>query len=108
MSCIFCKIRDGEIAKEFIYQDKDVMVFPDINPIRPVHLLIVPKKHIEDFLDLRDVTLVKKINIIIQKMIKQSKLEDKGYRVGLNGGGAQDINHIHIHLVGPIKKKVVF
>jgi len=105
--CIFCKIRDGEIAKEFTYQDEDVMVFPDINPVKPVHLLIIPKKHVEDFLDLDDINLEKKLNDVVRRMIKENKLEDKGYRIGLNGGGAQIINHLHIHLMGPMGKNVV-
>ena len=46
MNCIFCKIRDREIPKEFTYEDKDIMVFPDINPLRSTHLLIVPKEHV--------------------------------------------------------------
>lgn len=103
--CIFCKIREGKVAKEFIYQDKDVMVFPDINPVKPVHLLIIPKKHIEDFLDLDDINLENKLKNVIKKMIKENKLENKGYRIGLNGGGAQAINHLHIHLTGPMGKK---
>ena len=105
--CIFCKIRDGKISKEFIYQDEDVMVFPDISPVKPVHLLIIPKKHIEDFMNLEDMNLVKKINETIKKMVKENKLENKGYRVGLNGGGAQVINHLHVHLMGPMGLKVV-
>jgi len=104
--CLFCKIRDREIAKEFVYQDKDVMVFPDINPVKSVHLLIIPKKHVEDFLNLEDVNLEKKLNDVVKRMIKENKLEDKGYRIGLNGGGAQVINHLHIHLMGPMGKNI--
>jgi len=104
--CLFCKIRDREIAKEFVYQDEDVMVFPDINPIKSVHLLIIPKKHVEDFLNLEDINLEKKLNDVVKRMIKENKLEDKGYRIGLNGGGAQVINHLHIHLMGPMGKNI--
>jgi histidine triad (HIT) family protein len=107
-NCIFCKIRDGKIPKEFTYQDKDIMVFPDINPIKPVHLLIIPKKHIRDFLDLNNLDLVQKLIAITKKMIKKNKLENKGYRVGINGGGAQAINHLHVHLLGPMGKKASF
>jgi len=106
MDCIFCKIRDGEIPKEFTYQDEDVMVFPDIHPIKPVHFLIVSKKHIPDFLDLEDDALFQKIKAITQQMIKKLKLEDKGYRLVVNGGGAQIIDHFHIHLLGPMGKIV--
>ncbi|MBI2420794.1 MAG: HIT domain-containing protein [Candidatus Levybacteria bacterium] len=103
-SCVFCKIRDREIPKEFEYEDEDVMIFPDINPSKPVHILIVPKKHIEDFLDLDDIKLLTKIKKTIDDVIKKQKLENKGYRVSVNGGGAQLINHIHFHVTGPIDR----
>ena len=104
MDCIFCKIRDGIIPKEFTYEDESIMVFPDINPVAPVHLLIMPKKHIVDFLYLEDAKLWEKIKTIIQKMIREQKIEDKGYRLVVNGGGAQIIDHLHIHLMGPVGK----
>lgn len=102
LNCIFCKIRDREIPKEFTYEDEDVMVFPDINPLKPIHLLVMPKKHIKDFLDLKDPTILEKVKNVIQKMIKEQKLEDKGYRLVVNGGGAQIVDHLHVHLVGPL------
>lgn len=104
--CIFCSIRDGKIPKEFTYQDEDIMVFPDIHPIKPIHLLIVTKKHIEDFLDLEDKELLSKITSVAQKMIQEQGLETKGYRLGVNGGGAQGIYHFHLHLVGPMGRDV--
>ncbi len=102
--CVFCKIRDGIISKEFEYEDQDIMVFPDINPLKPVHILIVPKKHIEDYLELNDWGLMKKIKDVANKQIKKEKLENRGYRFHVNGGGAQLINHVHFHLVGPIER----
>lgn len=102
-NCIFCKIRDRIIPKEFTYEDKDVMVFPDIRPLHPIHLLVVPKSHIEDFAKL-DSQTSEKINKVIQLMIKKKKLENKGYRLVINGGGAQIINHLHFHLLGPLGK----
>lgn len=105
-NCIFCKIANKEIAKDFTYEDEDVMVFPDIHPVAPVHLLIVPKKHIRDFEDFRDDNLLGKIRAVAQKMIKEQKINDKGYRLVINGGGAQVIDHLHIHLMGKIDKKV--
>lgn len=102
MNCVFCKIRDREIPKKFEYEDSDIMIFPDINPSKPVHILIVPKKHIEDFLDLDDAKLLAKIKKATDNVIKKEKLENRGYRVSINGGGAQLINHIHFHVTGPI------
>ena len=105
MDCIFCKIRDREIPKEFTYEDSKIMVFPDINPVKPIHLLIVPKKHIVDFLELEDNLIWGKLVSITQKMIKEKKLEDRGYRISINGGGAQIIEHLHFHLIGPLGSK---
>lgn len=104
--CVFCKIRDREIPKEFTYEDEDVMVFPDIHPLKPIHLLVVSKKHIEDFLTLDDDSILGKMKKAAQMMVKEKQLEDKGYRLVINGGGAQVINHLHIHLTGPVGLKV--
>lgn len=104
-NCIFCKIRDRIIPKEFTYEDEDIMVFPDIHPLAKIHLLIVPKKHIEDFMDLKDKKLMKKLTDISQKMIIKTDLADKGYRLAVNGGGAQLIMHLHVHLLGPLGKQ---
>jgi len=101
MDCIFCKIRDKKIPKEFTYEDGDIMVFPDIRPIKKIHLLIVPKKHITDFLALEDDHILPKLKKTIQKMIQAHSLENSGYRLIVNGGGAQVIDHLHVHLTGP-------
>lgn len=101
--CIFCKIRDGKIPANFVYQDEDVMVFPDIHPVKPIHLLIIPKKHIKEFLVLEEYHLLEKLGKVIQRMIREKGLEDKGYRIMMNGGGHQDVDHLHIHLTGPMK-----
>lgn len=82
------------------------MVFPDIHPLKPIHLLIIPKKHLKDFSDLQDDNLFGKIRKITQRMVKKQNLENKGYRVVINSGGAQIINHLHIHLLGPLGKAV--
>ncbi len=104
VDCIFCKIAKHEVPKEFIYEDEEIMVFPDIYPIAKVHLLVIPKKHIEDFLDFEEDVLLSKLKKIIQKMVKKNKLENRGYRLTINGGGAQILNHLHIHLTGPLGK----
>ncbi len=103
-NCIFCKIRDGKIPKEFIYQDNFAMVFPDIHPLSPVHWLIVPKEHIPEFMFIEDESTHAKLFHIVKKMIEKADLKDKGYRIVINGGGAQDIDHLHIHLRGPITR----
>ena len=103
-NCVFCKIRDGEIEKKFDYQDSDVMVFPDIHPIKPIHLLVVLKKHVKDFLDLDPIDL-EKLSNTIKKIVKNKGLMEKGYRLGINGGGAQIIEHLHVHLMSPFGKQ---
>lgn len=102
--CIFCKIARKEIPKEFTYEDEDVMVFPDIHPVKPVHLLIVPKKHIPELAAVDEPDMFQKLFVVAQKMIAKESLEGKGYRVVINGGGAQVIDHLHVHLMGPITK----
>jgi len=104
MDCIFCKIRDRVIAKEFTYEDEDIMVFPDIHPLKPIHLLVVPKIHVEDFLEFNDQELTAKVKKVIGKMIEEQKLNGRGYRVSVNGGGAQLVRHAHFHVMGPISQ----
>ncbi|MEM4271326.1 MAG: HIT domain-containing protein, partial [Candidatus Pacearchaeota archaeon] len=73
--CVFCKIAKGEIPKEFTYEDKEIVVFPDINPIASTHLLVVPREHITDFLELKSDRLFGKLMKTIQEMVKKSELE---------------------------------
>lgn len=105
-NCIFCQIARHEVPKEFTYEDEDVMVFPDTNPIKPTHLLIVPKKHHTDFLALEDESLWSKILKVAQTMIRQFNLVESGFRLSTNGGGGQQIDHFHLHLVGPTGKAI--
>ncbi len=104
-NCIFCKIANHEFSTKFTYEDDDVMVFPDIHPVKPVHLLIVPKKHISDLKDVSDAGLFGKLMSVVQKMVVEQKLSNAGYRVLINGGGAQVVDHLHIHLMGPLGKE---
>lgn len=106
--CLFCKIIKREIPAKFVYEDDDLIVFPDLHPIKPVHLLIIPKTHIADFAEISDSKLMDKIRVVIQKMVKEKKLENKGYRLVVNGGGAQIVNHLHVHLMGPLGKAANF
>jgi histidine triad (HIT) family protein len=98
--CIFCKIASNEIPKVFTYEDEDIMAFPDIRPTKPIHLLIVPKKHITEFME-SDVEILGKAAIVVQKLVRENGLINQGYRIVINGGGAQEVDHLHIHLTGP-------
>ena len=103
-NCIFCKIVNKQLPAKLLYEDEDVVVFPDIHPVRPVHLLIIPKQHVSEFLAVEEPVLFQKLFAVVQQMIKREGLKDKGYRVTVNGGGAQVVPHLHIHLMGPLTK----
>jgi len=100
-NCTFCKIIAEEIPTELVHKDEDIFVFHDINPKAPVHLLVVPREHIKTFLDLNDkrFPLLTKIIKVVQRLVKEKKLEG-GYRVIINGGRHQEVEHLHFHLLG--------
>ena len=88
-------------------ETESVMVFPDIKPVAPVHLLVVPKRHILEFSQLTQFDKLDKfawdgVMAVVLKLIKQNGLEKKGYRIVINGGGAQAIDHLHVHLQGGV------
>lgn len=103
--CIFCQIASHEVPKEFLYEDDDLMVFPDLNPKKEVHLLFVPKEHMVDFMELSDDKLMAKIFKKVQEILKDQGLDSHGFKLFLNGGGAQIIDHLHIHITGPWEKE---
>ncbi|MBF0236041.1 MAG: histidine triad nucleotide-binding protein [Desulfamplus sp.] len=102
--CLFCKIVHREIPSEFLYENDTFVVFKDINPHAPVHLLIVPKKHIRSINDLetRDSELVGSMFILAKKMAKEQGINVSGYKLLFNveKGGGQVIFHLHLHLLG--------
>ncbi len=102
--CIFCKIINKEIPSQIVYEDDDVIAFKDINPKAPVHILIVPKKHIptlNDFTEEDNELLVKLIHTC-KKIAKDFNVADSGYRVlvNVNKEGGQVIYHVHFHVMG--------
>ncbi|SEN04331.1 histidine triad nucleotide-binding protein [Lihuaxuella thermophila] len=103
-NCIFCQIVEGKIPSEKVYEDEDLLAFRDINPVAPVHVLIIPKKHISSLLELteEDQPLAGKILHAAQKIARQLGLAEKGFRVVNNVGeeGGQTVFHIHFHLLG--------
>jgi histidine triad (HIT) family protein len=108
-NCIFCKIIAGEIPSNFAYRDKDVVVFADINPAAPVHLLVVPVKHIPSLAVMSDADapLVGKMVAVANKVAREQGLAERGYRLTINSGAdaGQIVQHLHIHLLGgrPLK-----
>ncbi|HJV47237.1 MAG TPA: histidine triad nucleotide-binding protein [Bacillota bacterium] len=104
MDCIFCKIINGEIPSKKVYEDEDVVSFHDINPIAPVHILTIPKKHISSLLAIEeeDKELIGRLHLALQKVAKEMGVDQSGFRVITNTGehGQQTVHHIHYHLIG--------
>ena len=100
-NCIFCKIVKGEIPTTKIFENNDVIAFNDIHPKAKVHILIVPKKHIESVKHLEEIdkNLVGELVLTAQKIAKEKNLE--GYKIIINVGreGGQLVDHLHLHLL---------
>ncbi len=101
---LFCKIVAGEIPADKVYEDEDVVAFRDIRPQAPVHILIIPRKHIAMLADAteEDERLLGKLLLVASKLAKQEGIADSGFRVVVNNGpdSGQDVFHIHVHLLG--------
>lgn len=102
--CLFCKIAAREIPGEIVYEDGEVLAFKDINPLAPVHLLVISKKHISDLngTDESDEAMLGHLLTVIKKLAQEHGVADSGYRVVTNTGkdGGQIIKHLHFHLIG--------
>lgn len=105
--CIFCKIIRKEVPSEILYEDNEIIAFKDINPAAPIHILVIPKKHIKSLVDLEkeDEMLVGKIFTVINKLAKSQGVNEKGFRVIVNCGedGGQEVGHLHFHLLAGAK-----
>lgn len=106
-TCIFCQIASGEIPKDFVYQDQHVMVFPDLAPSAPIHLLIVPKEHIPDVEQLKQPELLMHI-FTIAKKVSATHGGPAGYRLAVNSRDLADVGHVHFHLWSGQTKDHVF
>ena len=101
MDCVFCNIAKKEAPTEIVYEDDQVIVFPDIRPKAPVHLLLIPKRHIPTLQEAEehDMELLGKLLLTVQKVARLKQL--KGYRLQMNVGkdGGQEVDHVHLHLL---------
>ncbi len=101
--CIFCKIVRNELPSEKIYEDERALAFRDINPIAPVHVLVIPKEHIESLAEVKEtqLELLGHLHGVLGQVAKDLGLKD-GYRVVINCGreGGQEVPHLHFHLLG--------
>lgn len=104
MDCLFCKIANGQIPANVVYRDDHVVAFEDINPQAPLHLLIIPQKHIATLNDIHDEDRDTLGHLIqtASKLAKQFNVADEGYRIlsNCNAGAGQTVFHIHLHLLG--------
>ena len=101
--CIFCKIIKGDIPSNKVYEDEDILAFNDINPAAPIHILVIPKKHISrlTFLNKEDEALIGKIYTTINRIAEREGFKENGFRVIANCGkdAGQEVEHIHFHVL---------
>jgi histidine triad (HIT) family protein len=104
MDCLFCNIISGERRSKKVYEDELVYAFEDINPQAPVHILIVPKKHISTLLDIKeeDKSLMGHLYMIANRIARERGVADRGFRtlINCNPESGQTVYHIHLHLLG--------
>lgn len=110
MDCIFCKIAAGEIPSTKVYEDDRVLAFKDINPLAPVHILVIPKTHIESAAEITadNSAVIAHIFEVIAKIAKEQGIDKDGFRVVSNCGenGCQSVKHLHFHILGGKKLDV--
>lgn len=104
MDCIFCKIAEKKKNSEIVYEDDNFVAFKDISPKAPVHILIIPKEHIEsvNHLEEKHKQLIGDLILTAQKIAEKVNIKEKGYKLAFNvgKGGGQIIDHLHLHLMG--------
>lgn len=103
-NCLFCKIIRGEIPSKIAYEDEHVFAFHDINPVAPVHILIVPRAHISTLNDFGpgQEVLLGRLALAGRELARRYNIDEKGYRFVINCGedGGQEVQHLHAHLLG--------
>ena len=103
--CVFCKIVKGEIPSNKVYEDDDILAFKDIKPAAPIHILVIPKKHVKSLNEIDDEKLIAKIMFAVKNIAKELGFADEGYRVINNCGenGGQAVPHLHFHILAGTK-----
>ena len=101
--CLFCKIVKGEIPSSKVYEDEEILAVKDINPAAPIHILVIPKKHIISLahMEKEDEALIGRIYGVINEIARDQGFKENGYRVIVNCGkdGGQEVMHLHFHLL---------
>ena len=102
--CVFCKIVRKEVPADPLHEDHDLLAFPDLHPVAPVHVLIVPKEHMVNLNEAgaKDVPLLGKMLRLASRIANEKGVAESGYRVVINNGedGGQVVPHLHLHLIG--------
>jgi len=102
--CLFCKIAEGEMSADVVYQDDDVLAFRDINPQAPTHVLVIPREHVASVNDLEEghAALVGRLYLAARDLAEEEGVAEAGYRLVMNTGAeaGQSVFHIHLHLLG--------
>lgn len=102
--CIFCKMVHKEIPVQAVYEDDEILAFKDINPLAPVHILLIPKKHISDTTQLQpeDAGVIGRIYVAAVKIAREMGIDQDGFRIVNNckDHGGQEVFHLHFHLLG--------
>ena len=105
--CLFCKIINKEIKSDIVFENDAVLIFKDISPQAPVHLLAVPKEHIESILEIEklDCRLLKELMDAVSRVALENGLDKDGFRIVINTGigAGQSVNHLHFHILGKRK-----
>lgn len=105
--CLFCKIIKGEVPSKKVYEDEEILAFNDINPAAPIHILVIPKKHINSLVEIEkeDEILIGKIYGVINKIAEEKGFKENGYRVIVNCGkdAGQEVMHLHFHVLAGAK-----
>jgi histidine triad (HIT) family protein len=100
--CIFCKIAKKEQKASIIFENDNFVAFKDINPKAPIHYLLIPKTHIESINSLEDQDLAGQLLLTAKKIAAKLEIKDSGYKLIFNvgRGGGQEVNHLHLHILG--------
>ena len=104
MDCIFCKIANHEISANVVFENENIIAFEDLNPVAKVHVLVVPKKHIDSVIKIEneEANYIVEIHKVIKEVAKLKGIDETGFRVITNCGddGGQTVKHLHYHVIG--------
>jgi histidine triad (HIT) family protein len=104
IECLFCKIANGSIGSDKVYEDEDIVAFHDVNPQAPVHILVIPRKHVASINEIAqmDAGVLKRMFEVLRDLAVINKIDKDGYRTVINTGlkAGQSVDHMHMHLLG--------